>query len=147
MAVAGKWETWITQTVDAPAPGIDHALVIAGSDKRGTIFGIYDLSSQIGVSPWYWFADVPVKEQANLFVLPGPAILRVRPAVKYRGIFFNDEAAGVVWLDAQKIRWCEIISSMNTSRADSSSKGQLHVARDVGQRLQRRRQAESHSCR
>src|SRR5262249_42582326 len=67
--VAGRWETFVTQIVDAPAPGIEHALVIAGSDKRGTIYGIYDLSSQIGVSPWSWWADVPIRQQANLFVL------------------------------------------------------------------------------
>ncbi len=92
--IAGKWEAFLTQVVDAPAPGIDRALVIAGSDKRGTIYGIYDLSSQIGVSPWYWWADVPVRQQSSLFVLPGRHTLG-EPAVKYRGIFFNDEAPGM----------------------------------------------------
>jgi len=90
-AVQGKWETWITQIVNNPMPGVDKALVIVGSDKRGTIFGIYDLSAQIGVSPWYWWADVPVKERPNLYVLPGVHSLG-EPAVKYRGIFINDEA-------------------------------------------------------
>lgn len=89
--IAGKWETFILQSVDKPMPGVDKALVIAGSDKRGTIFGIYDLSSQIGVSPWYWWADVPVKEQKSLYVLPGRHT-QGTPAVKYRGIFINDEA-------------------------------------------------------
>ena len=41
-------------------PGVERALVIAGADRRGTIFGIYEVSEQIGVSPWYWWADVPV---------------------------------------------------------------------------------------
>src|SRR5579885_1602511 len=67
------------------------ALVIAGSDKRGTIYGIYDLSEQIGVSPWYWWADVPVKRSNALYIKPGRHI-ESEPAVKYRGIFLNDEA-------------------------------------------------------
>jgi len=89
--IAGKWETFIIQTVQNPMPGVSNALVIAGSDKRGTIFGIYDLSAQIGVSPWYWWADVPVKKQADLYVLRGRHT-QGTPAVKYRGIFINDEA-------------------------------------------------------
>ena len=90
-AITGKWETFIIQTVDRPSAGIDQALVIAGSDKRGTIFGIYDLSSKIGVSPWYWWADVPVVTQKDLYIIPGKHSLGT-PAVKYRGIFLNDEA-------------------------------------------------------
>ena len=69
--VAGKWESAVTTIVDQPMPGIRRALVIAGSDKRGTIFGIYDLSEQIGVSPWYWWADVRVPHQAALYVKAG----------------------------------------------------------------------------
>src|SRR6185312_1987365 len=53
--VAGKWESAVTTVVDRPMPGVKRALVIAGADKRGTIYGIYDLSEQIGVSPWYWW--------------------------------------------------------------------------------------------
>src|SRR5262249_6540154 len=56
--VAGKWESFVLQTISNPLPGVPMALVIAGSDKRGTIYGVYDLSEQIGVSPWYWWADV-----------------------------------------------------------------------------------------
>jgi hypothetical protein len=89
--VAGKWESWVTQVIDKPLPGIDRALVIAGSDKRGTIYGIYDLSAQIGVSPLYWWGDVPVRQQASLYVLPARRA-QGEPAVKYRGIFINDEA-------------------------------------------------------
>ena len=59
-AIRGKWESNLIQVVLHPIPGVASALVIAGSDKRGTIFGIYDVSEQIGVSPWYWWADVPV---------------------------------------------------------------------------------------
>ena len=89
--LVGKWETFIVQVVARPLPGIDQALVIAGSDKRGTIFGLYDVSSQIGVSPWHYWADVPVRKQSALYVLPGRHT-QGEPAVKYRGIFINDEA-------------------------------------------------------
>jgi hypothetical protein len=90
-SIAGKWESFGIQTVTNPFPGIGSALVIAGSDKRGTIYGIYDLSEQIGVSPWYWWADVPVRHQDTLTVKPG-IYTQGPPAVKYRGIFLNDEA-------------------------------------------------------
>ena len=89
--IKGKWETFLIQSVENPVPGVERALVIAGSDKRGTIYGIYDLSEQIGVSPWYWWADVPVKKHPELYVEPGRHSLG-EPAVKYRGIFINDEA-------------------------------------------------------
>jgi hypothetical protein len=91
LGVTGKWESYVRQVVANPAPGIDQALVIAGSDKRGTIYGIYDLSAQIGVSPWYWWADVPTRHQDELFVSP-TRVTQGEPAVKYRGIFINDEA-------------------------------------------------------
>ncbi len=86
-----KREKFIITVIDNPSSGIDKALVIAGSDKRGTIYGIYELSKQIGVSPWYWWADVPVEIQENLYVKPG-VYTEGEPAVRYRGIFINDEA-------------------------------------------------------
>ncbi|MGE5795940.1 MAG: glycosyl hydrolase 115 family protein [Ignavibacteria bacterium] len=89
--IAGKWETFLIQVIEKPFDNIDRALIIAGSDKRGTIFGIYDCSEKIGVSPWYWWADVPVKKQQALYVLPGRYTMG-EPEVKYRGIFINDEA-------------------------------------------------------
>lgn len=89
--IVGKWESFLIQVVPEPVPGVAQGLVIAGSDKRGTIFGIYDLSEQIGVSPWYWWADVPVKHREALFVRPG-MYTDGPPAVQYRGIFLNDEA-------------------------------------------------------
>jgi hypothetical protein len=89
--IEGKWEAHLTTVINNPLPGIKQALVIAGSDKRGTIYGIYDLSAQIGVSPWYWWADVPVKQQKEIYILPG-RYTDGGPAVKYRGIFINDEA-------------------------------------------------------
>lgn len=89
--IVGKNEKYIIKTVMNAADGIDAALVIAGSDKRGTIYGVYELSSQIGVSPWYYWADVPIQNQKNLYVKPG-TYTQGEPAVEYRGIFLNDEA-------------------------------------------------------
>ncbi|GAA4443962.1 glycosyl hydrolase 115 family protein [Pontibacter saemangeumensis] len=89
--IAGRWETSLIQVVEKPMRGVDRALVIVGSDKRGTIYGMYDLSGEIGVSPWYWWADVPVKQKQSVYVLPGRHT-QGEPAVKYRGFFINDEA-------------------------------------------------------
>jgi hypothetical protein len=90
-SIKGKWESFTIQVVDKPINGIGSALVIVGSDKRGTIYGTYTLSEQMGVSPWYWWADVPVEHKEQLYVLAGQHSLG-EPSVKYRGIFINDEA-------------------------------------------------------
>lgn len=87
--INGKWEAYLIQTIANPFPNVERALVIAGSDKRGTIFGTYEISKQIGVSPWYWWADVPVKIQTELSVSDKRQL--DLPEVKYRGIFLNDE--------------------------------------------------------
>jgi hypothetical protein len=89
--IAGKWESFFIQVVPQPLPGVAGGLVIVGSDKRGTIYGIYDLSGQMGVSPWYWWADVTPEHKDALFVKAGKYV-QGPPAVKYRGIFLNDEA-------------------------------------------------------
>ncbi|MDP2037552.1 MAG: glycosyl hydrolase 115 family protein, partial [Ignavibacteria bacterium] len=89
--VSGKWETFVIEVIENPLPNIKRALVIAGSDKRGTIYGMYHLSEMIGVSPWYWWAEVPVKKQSEIFIEKGRYSLG-EPKVKYRGIFLNDEA-------------------------------------------------------
>ena len=81
--VRGQWESYLIDLVDGN-------LVIAGSDKRGTIYGIYEISKKIGVSPWYWWADVPVHHQDCLYYTDG-RIVQPSPKVKYRGIFINDE--------------------------------------------------------
>jgi len=88
-AVAGRWEAYTLQVVEHPEPGIDRALVIAGADRRGTIFGIYELSRRIGVSPWAWWADVPAPRHDALYVAPGRYV--DAPVVRYRGLFINDE--------------------------------------------------------
>ena len=80
----GKREKFIITVVNGQ-------LVIAGSDRRGTIYGIYELSQQMGVSPWYDWADVPVEHHDSIFVNKG-VYTDGEPAVRYRGIFLNDEA-------------------------------------------------------
>jgi hypothetical protein len=101
--VAGKWESFVIQVVPKPFPSVSSALVIAGSDKRGAIYGIYDVSEQIGVSPWYFWADVPVVHKDALFVKAG-RYMEGEPAVKYRGIFLNDEAPAFERLGAREVR-------------------------------------------
>ena len=88
--IRGQWEAYKIQVIDQPTPEIHRALVIAGSDRRGTAYGVVTVSQAIGVSPWYFWADVPVSKRASLFILPGAA--SDMPVVKYRGIFLNDEA-------------------------------------------------------
>ena len=92
--VSGEWESYVLQIVKNPLPGVNAALVIAGSDRRGTIYGVYQLSEMIGVSPWYWWADVPVKQRKTL-ALHGDISKQGPPTVKYRGIFINDEDWGL----------------------------------------------------
>ena len=89
-ALAGKWEKYLLQVVERPLPGVDRALVIVGSDKRGTIYGIYELSRQMGVSPWYWWLDVPAEQHSAVYIRDG-IYTDGEPAVQYRGIFINDE--------------------------------------------------------
>ena len=79
----GKWEQYLIFTDKGK-------LVILGSDKRGTIYGIYELSRQIGVSPWYWMADAPIQKHEQIFAKSG-VYTDGEPKVKYRGIFINDE--------------------------------------------------------
>lgn len=90
-AIRGQWERFIVQTIENPFPGVDQALVIAGSDKRGAAYGVFTLSREIGVSPWYWWADAPVNKKDNLYIAEGRYVSDA-PSVKYRGIFINDEA-------------------------------------------------------
>lgn len=97
--ISGKWETYTIQAVEEPMPGVKKALVIAGSDKRGSIYGIYELSRQMGISPWYWWADVPVKRRDGIYIKQG-TYFSGEPSVKYRGIFLNDEAPSLTsWVE------------------------------------------------
>lgn len=90
----GKWESFVVATVPNPLPNVAMGLVIAGSDRRGTAFGVFELSQAIGVSPWYWWADVPPERHSNLFVASGTRRAGP-PSVQYRGIFLNDEDVGL----------------------------------------------------
>jgi hypothetical protein len=97
--VKGKWETYISQVI-TDSNGTAIALAVAGSDVRGTIFGVYDISEQIGVSPWYWWADVAPKKREYIFA-PTKAKTQGPPSVKFRGIFLNDEAPALTnWAKA-----------------------------------------------
>jgi hypothetical protein len=87
--LSGEWEAFRRVVVEHPFPGVARALVIVGSDRRGAVFGAYDLSERIGVSPWHWFADVPVARRQTLLIPATP--VSDRPRVKYRGFFINDE--------------------------------------------------------
>ncbi|MEI4505225.1 glycosyl hydrolase 115 family protein [Sphingopyxis sp. CCNWLW253] len=90
--LTGRWEAYRQVVVDRPWPGVRRALIIVGADRRGAAFGLYDLSEKIGVSPLYWWADVPVVRRANLYVTAGARI--DQPKVRYRGFFINDEDPG-----------------------------------------------------
>ena len=90
-ALKGQYESYFISTLGQMVPGYDDALVIVGADMRGTIYGLYEISEQIGVSPWYDWADVPVQHQETLSLAAGTYVAP-QPAVRYRGIFLNDEA-------------------------------------------------------
>ncbi len=97
--IRDKWESFQSQVVSDPVPGISTALIIAGSDKRGTIYGMYDVSEQIGVSPWYWWADVPAKHHSEIYA-PNMTKIQGPPSVKYRGFFINDEQPAITnWVN------------------------------------------------
>ncbi|KAH9837735.1 uncharacterized protein C8Q71DRAFT_898158 [Rhodofomes roseus] len=90
-SVEGHWEAFLTKEVSNPLPGISSAYVMIGADKRGTIYAMYDHSEQIGVSPWYWWADVPPKANPEIYAASA-GCAHGSPTVQYRGIFLNDEA-------------------------------------------------------
>ena len=86
----GKWESYVITVTNESEP----RLVIAGSDKRGTIYGIYEVSQRIGVTPWYWWADVPVRQNPQA-TIDCDYYASGEPTVRYRGIFINDEDWGL----------------------------------------------------
>ncbi len=98
--IAGKWEAYAIKQVANPVPGVDRALVVAGSDARGAVYGVYSISERIGVSPWYWYSDVSVKHRGKIEVT-GAALVDDGPDVKYRGIFINDEEQATGWAKAK----------------------------------------------
>jgi hypothetical protein len=90
----GKWECFALKVIDQPTNRISKALVIAGSDARGTAYGVFTLSEKLGISPWYWWADAPVQQHKEL-TIHQPEFIAEPPSVKYRGIFINDEDWGL----------------------------------------------------
>ncbi len=90
-SIRNGWEAYQVQSISNPFNGVDNALIITGSDRRGTAYGVLEISKQIGVSPWYWWADVPVKKQDAVYIKNDITLID-SPKVKYRGIFINDEA-------------------------------------------------------
>ncbi|MGM9680859.1 MAG: glycosyl hydrolase 115 family protein [Eubacteriales bacterium] len=96
-AIEGQWEAYTISVMKNLDIGVENAIVIAGSDKRGTIYGIYELSEQIGVSPWYWWADVEIEHRDKLELNISDLEQTEMPDVKYRGIFINDEENFTNW--------------------------------------------------
>ena len=93
-AIRGGWEQFVVKTIDDPAKGVKKVLVIAGCDRRGTAYGVFTLSEAIGVSPLYWWADVPTKRKSQLYI-ENINYVSQAPSVQYRGIFINDEGWGI----------------------------------------------------
>lgn len=94
-SISGEWERYAVRLVEAPLKGVRRALVVVGSDRRGTAYGLLSLSRVIGVNPWYWWMDAPV-EHRNSICLSVNAYDAATPSVKYRGIFINDEDWGLL---------------------------------------------------
>jgi hypothetical protein len=92
--LSGKWETFSVSVIENPLKGVKRALVIAGSDRRGTAYGVFQLSRMLGVSPLCWWADVKPATKKSLYVKAGQPLVE-SPSVKYRGIFINDEDWGI----------------------------------------------------
>lgn len=100
-AVQGQWESYQIQLVSDPLDGVKSAVVVAGADKRGSIYGIYDISEQMGVSPWYWWADVPATQRQSVYV-QNMTKVQPSPSVKYRGFFLNDEQPALTnWVNTR----------------------------------------------
>ena len=92
--IQGGWERYQIENVPNPFPGVTSALVIAGSDRRGAAYGAFSISAEMGVSPWYWWADVPPQTKLEIYV-GAEKFVSEEPAVRYRGIFLNDEDWGL----------------------------------------------------
>ena len=93
--ILDTWEGYVIRECDG-------TLYINGADKRGTIYGIYEMSAYFGVSPWYFFADVPVKKKTRI-IIPADFFRADYPSVQYRGIFLNDEEELEQWADRKSV--------------------------------------------
>ena len=93
-SIRNGWEQYVIKVVDRPFKGVDRALVVAGCDRRGTAYGTFALSEAMGVSPLYWWSDVPVRKQKAIYLETTEYVSKA-PSIKYRGIFINDEGWGI----------------------------------------------------
>lgn len=91
--IRNGWEQYVVAVVDKPQKNIGKALVVVGSDRRGAAYGLFSISEAMGVSPFYWWADVPVRHKDEVWLAGGEA--SEHPSVKYRGLFINDEDWGL----------------------------------------------------
>ena len=92
--IKNGWEQYVVRVLEKPEANIDRALVIVGCDRRGTAYGVFAISEAMGVSPLYWWSDIPVKKSKSLFLQTSEYISKA-PSVKYRGLFINDEGWGI----------------------------------------------------
>lgn len=92
--IRNKWEAFTLQVIKQPFKQVAQAMVIVGSDRRGTAYGVFELSKRMGISPWKWWADVHPAKHGSLYLSPG-RMASGSPSVKYRGIFINDEDWGL----------------------------------------------------
>ncbi|KAK5130552.1 hypothetical protein LTR08_001932 [Meristemomyces frigidus] len=100
-AIEGTWEAYTSLMVANPMKGVGQAMIIAGSDRRGTVYGLYSVSEQIGVSPWYYWADSPPQKHDSIHAA-NVTTVQGSPSVKYRGFFINDEAPALTgYVDAK----------------------------------------------
>jgi hypothetical protein len=93
-SLIGKWECYSIRLLANPSKNIANALIIAGSDVRGTAYGVFSISEKIGVTPWYWWADAKPKKQPSISININDFTSKT-PSVKFRGIFINDEDWGL----------------------------------------------------
>ncbi len=89
--VRGKREVYLFQVISNPFEGVETALVIAGSDKRGTIYGLFHLSELLGVSPLVDWCGIAPQHKDSVSLSGDMKYVSKEPSVRYRGFFINDE--------------------------------------------------------
>ncbi len=92
--IKDQWEAHQLLVLENPFPNVEKALVIAGADRRGTSYGIFELSKILGVSPWIYWANVHPEKHEQIFIAGQKTVIE-SPSVQYRGIFINDEDWGL----------------------------------------------------
>lgn len=92
----GLYDSYMMRSLKSPFTNVDSALVVVGSDAMGAVYGTYDISEKIGVSPLYWWCDITPKRLEEV-VINDCTVEPHQPTVQYRGIFINDEEASIIW--------------------------------------------------